>query len=178
MSDVGDWKFVEFYVPPVVTPALPGRGHVCRVWRDLRRRCVEGFIVHSRGIERRVGHIAAERRVIPELVLIEELEARHVEQRVEGRPEIAVIARVLLHRAVEHVMRHPPAHFVFVGIAQVLRGVERVHEHVERVIKPCVLPARWANEQYLCQWRGVREDEGRGVKRGRTFGKNSEYTSR
>lgn len=119
---------------------------------------MEAFIVHSRGIERRVGHIAAERRVIPEPVLIEQLQARHVEQRVEGRPEIAVVTRVLLHRAVEHVVRHSPAHFVFVGIAQVFCGVERVHEHVERVIEPGVLPARWANEQdlYMCQWKGVR----------------------
>ena len=98
--------------------------------------------------------------MIPEPVLIEELEARHVEQRVEGRPEIAIVTRVLLDRAVEHVVRHPPAHFVFVGIAQVLRGVERVDEHVERVIKPGVLPARWANKQDLCQSKGVSEDEG------------------
>ena len=118
--------------------------------------------------------------MIPEPVLIEELEARHVEQRVEGRPEIAIVTRVLLDRAVEHVVRHPPAHFVFVGIAQVLRGVERVDEHVERVIKPGVLPARWANKQDLCQSKGVGEDEGRCVKKkgGRTFGKNSSYTSR
>ena len=116
---------------------------------------MEGCVVHSRGIERRVGHIAAEWRVIPEPVLIEELEARHVEQRVEGRPEIAVVTRVLLDCAVEHVVRHAPGHFVFLGIAQVLRGVERVDEHVERVIKPGVLPACWANEQDLwCQSKG------------------------
>ena len=107
---------------------------------------MEACVAHSRGIERRVGHIAAERRVVPEPVLIEQLEARHVEQRVEWRPEIAIITRVFLHRSVEHVVCHSPSHFVLVGVAQVFGGVERVHEHVERVVKSSVLPGCWANE--------------------------------
>ena len=107
---------------------------------------MEACVAYSRGIERWVGHIAAERRVVPEPVLIEQLEARYVEQRVEGRPEIAIITRMFLHRGVEHVVRHSPAHFVLVGVAQVFGGMERVYEHVKRVIKPSVLAGRWANE--------------------------------
>jgi hypothetical protein len=42
--------------------------------------------------------------------LIEQLKARHVEQGVEGCPEIAVVARVLLQDSVEHVVRHRPDH--------------------------------------------------------------------
>ncbi len=134
-----------FYVPPILTPAFPG-WHVCRVGRDVRRWCVQACVAHSRGIERRVGHIAAERRVVPEPVLIEQLEARHVEQRVKGCPEIAVVTRVLLHRDVEHVVRHSPSHLVFVRIAQIFCGVIRVHEHVVRVLKSSVFAVRWADK--------------------------------
>ena len=89
--------------------------------------------------------------MVPELVLIEQLEARHVEQGVEGCPEIAVVARVLLQRGVEHVVRHSSAHPVVVRIAQVFRGLIRVYEDVVGMAETGVFTASWANEYHL-QW--------------------------
>lgn len=144
-----------FYVPPVFTPALPGRGHVCRIGRDVRRGGVKARVSICRRTERPIGHITAERRVIPELVLVEQLKARHVEQGVERRPKIAVVARVLLHRAVEHVVRHSPAHLVILHVAQIFRGLIGVYEDVVRVIEACVFTASGTNE-YDLQRKGGR----------------------
>ena len=141
------------YVPPVLTPALPRRGHIVRIRRNVRRGRVEVCVSDCRGIERPIGHVTAEGRVVPELGLIEQLKARHVEQGVEGRPEVAVVARVLLQRGVEHVVRHSPAHPVIVRIAQIFRGLIRVHEDVVGTVETGVFTAGGANEYHL-QWGG------------------------
>ena len=139
------------YVPPVLTPALPRRGHIVRIRRNVRWGRVEARVSDCRARERPIGHVTTEGRMVPEPVLIEQLKARHVEQGVEGCPEIAVVARVLLQRRVEHVMRHSPAHPVIVRIAQVFRGLIRVHEDVVRMVETGVFSASGANEYHL-QW--------------------------
>lgn len=130
--------------------------------------------------------------MVPEPVLIEQLKARHVEQGVKGCPEIAVVARVLLQRRVEHVVRHSPAHPVIVRIAQVFRGLIRVHEDVVGMVETGVFAASGANEYHL-QWTTGRVSMSMSMsmlkfeeapgnanceERTRTFGKKSEYTSR
>jgi hypothetical protein len=84
--------------------------------------------------------------MIPELVLIEQLKAWHVEQGVEGYPEIAVVVRVLLQRGIEHVLCHSPAHPGIVRIAQIFRGLIRVYEDVIRMVETSVVAATRANE--------------------------------
>lgn len=99
-----------------------------------------------RGIERPIGNVASEGRMVPELALIEQLKARYVEQGVEGCPEIAVVARVLLQRGVEHVVCHSPAHLVVVRIAQILRGLICVYEDVIGMVETSVFTATGANK--------------------------------
>lgn len=72
LTEGGEWRCV----PPVLTPALPGRGHLRRVRRNVCRRRVELRVSNTRAIERRVGDVAAEGRVVPEFALVEQLKAR------------------------------------------------------------------------------------------------------
>lgn len=123
----------ERCAPPVLAPALPGRGHLRRVRRDVRRGRVVLRI--SNIFERRVGDVAAERRVVPEFALIEQLKAWYVQQCVKGGPQIAVVARVVQRRAVEHVVRHSSAHLVILGVAQIFLGLIRVDKHIVRMVK-------------------------------------------
>jgi len=84
--------------------------------------------------------------MVPKPVLIKQLEAWHIEQRVEGGPEIAIVARVLLQRGVEHVVRHSSTHLVYLGIAQILGSLIRIYEHVVRMIEASIFATPRANE--------------------------------
>src|SRR5260221_2586858 len=97
------------YVPPVLTPALPRRRQIMRIRRNVRRGRVVARVSDCRGIERPIGNVTSEGRMVPKLVLIEQLKARHVEQGVERCPEIAVVARGRLKRGAKHLGRHSPA---------------------------------------------------------------------
>lgn len=136
----------ESHIPPVFTPAFPGRGHVCRVRRDIRWGCMVTWISIGQTIECRIGNISAEWRVVPKLALVEQLKARYVQQRIEGGPEIAIVARVFLQRGVEHVMRHAPAYLVIFEVAQIFRGLIRVNKHIVRVIEARIFAGRRSNE--------------------------------
>lgn len=95
-------------VPPVRAPVPPRRREI-EGWigRDVRRRRVARLVrVRSGVAERGVEHVLPERRVVPDEVLVELLQARYVQERVEGRPEVPVVARVRVHGGVEHVVRH------------------------------------------------------------------------
>lgn len=97
-------------------------------------------------IECRIGNISAEWRVVPKLALVEQLKARYVQQRIEGGPEIAIVARVFLQRGVEHVMRHAPAYLVIFEVAQIFRGLIRVNKHIVRMIEARIFAGRRSNE--------------------------------
>jgi hypothetical protein len=60
-------------------------------------------------IKCRIGNVLAEWRVVPKFVLVEQLKARYVQQRIEGGPQIAIVARVFLQSGVEHMVCHSPA---------------------------------------------------------------------
>lgn len=133
-------------IPPVFTPAFPGRSHVCRVRRDVRRGCVVTWVSSSRTIKCRIGNISAEWGVVPKFVLVKQLQARYVQQRVEGRPEIAIVARVFLQRGVEHMVCHSPAHLVIFEVAQIFRGLIRVNKNIVRMIEARIFAGRGTNE--------------------------------
>ncbi len=84
--------------------------------------------------------------MVPKFALVEQLEARYVQQRVEGSPEIAIVARMLLQRGVEHVMRHSPTLPVIFEVAQIFRGLIRVDKHIVRMIEASIFAGRGANE--------------------------------
>ena len=44
--------------------------------------------------------------MIPEIALIELLQARYIEQGVERCPEVPVVAIILTHGGIEHMMGH------------------------------------------------------------------------
>lgn len=56
--------------------------------------------------ERTVRHVFPKRRMIPEEVLVELLQARYVEEGIEGRPEVSVVTRVGVQCGVKHVVGH------------------------------------------------------------------------
>lgn len=146
MSRVREEEESGSCIPPVFTPAFPGRGHVCRVRRDVRRGCVITWISGSRTIKSRIGNIPAEWRVVPKFVLVEQLKARHVQQGIEGGPEIAIVARVFLQRGVEHMVCHSSAYLVIFEVAQIFRGLIRVNKHIVRMIEARIFAARGTNE--------------------------------
>lgn len=53
-----------------------------------------------------VWHVLTKRRMVPEIVLIELLQTRNVEECIERCPEVSVVAVVLAHCGVEHVVSH------------------------------------------------------------------------
>lgn len=100
-------------------------------------------------IQCRIRDISTEGRVVPKHVLVEQLKARYIQQRIEGGPEIAVVARVFLHRGVEHMVCHAPTHLVIFEVTQVLHGLIRVDKHIVRMIEARIFAGRGTDEQYL-----------------------------
>ena len=94
----------------------------------------------------RIGNILAEWGVVPEFVLVEQLKARYVQERVEGGPEIAIVARMFLQRGVEHMVCHSPAHLVIFEVAQIFRGLVRVNKHIVRMIEARIFAGRGTDE--------------------------------
>lgn len=133
-------------IPPVFTPALPRRSHVCRVRRNVRRGCVVTWISGSRTIKRRIGNISAEWRVVPKFVLVEQLKARYVQQRIERGPEIAIVARVFLQCGIEHMVCHSPAYLVIFEVTQIFRGFIRVNKYIVRMTEAGIFAGRGTNE--------------------------------
>lgn len=84
--------------------------------------------------------------MVPEFVLVEQLKARYVQQRIEGGPEIAIVARVFLQRGVEHVVCHSPAYLVIFEVAQIFRGLIRVNKNIVRMIEARIFAGRGTNE--------------------------------
>lgn len=84
--------------------------------------------------------------MVPKFVLVEQLKARYVQERVEGCPEIAIVARVLLQRSVEHMVRHSPAYLVIFEVAQIFRGLIRVDKYIVRMIEARIFAGCRTNE--------------------------------
>ena len=59
---------------------------------------------------------------------------------------MAIVARVLLQRGVEHVVCHLPTHPVFVRITQIFRGLIRVYEDIIGMVETSVFTASGADK--------------------------------
>lgn len=53
-----------------------------------------------------IWYVLTKRRMVPEIVLVELLEARDIEESIERCPKVSVVTVIFSHCSVEHVVSH------------------------------------------------------------------------